>query len=427
MNFQQLGMLGFEAVLMATVVLSLFRARTVLGLTPLYIVLGGLQYLEATLSLKVQVMPGVWLYPASTVLFTATLVSVLLIYLKEDAIEARKLVYGLVLANMVAAVISLLIGWHIQLPGGAAPSLRAEDFLGSAWISLVGTSLLFLDVLGIILLYEFIGRYTRGLFLPFYLSMLTIVALDNLFFTGMVHGGRPEVMSLLVSGFFGKAATALFYSVVSVIYLKYAEPRTAVVGTGDVADVFQRLTYRQKYEQVRQKMVRDALTGLFNRGHFDEALPLALANARHAGEPLSLLIMDVDNFKEINDGLSHVEGDRALQLIGRTLSENSRAHDVPCRYGGDEFVVLLSRADAAAAAEFAERLRKTLVDRCRSANPPYPWGYLSTTIGIATYPVDQEVKTPDDLIRVADRRLYEGKHGGRDRIVASSTATETLS
>src|SRR5262245_33581956 len=110
MNFQQLGILGLEAAVMSVIVLSLFRARTVLGLTPLYIVLGGLQYLEATLNLKVEILSGLVLNPASTVLFTATLVSVLLIYVKEDAVEARKLVYGLVLANLVAMMISLLIG-----------------------------------------------------------------------------------------------------------------------------------------------------------------------------------------------------------------------------------------------------------------------------------------------------------------------------
>jgi diguanylate cyclase (GGDEF)-like protein len=426
MNYQQLGMLGLEAVVMAAIVLSLFRVRTVLGLTPLYIVLGGFQYLEAMLNLRAEVMQGVSVFPASIVLFPATLLSVLLVYLKEDAIEARKLLYGLVLANAAAALISLLIGWHLAMPGSFSKTLHPGDFQSSAWIATAGTSLLFLDVLGIILLYEYISGYTRGLFAPFYLSLLTIVTVDNILFTVLVQYARPNNLSLIFSGLAGKAMAALFYSAAAWVYLRYAEPRTAVVGAGDVADVFQQLTYRQKYEQVRQRMVRDALTGLFNRGHFDEALPHALANARHAGEPLSLLIMDVDNFKEINDGLSHLEGDRALQLIGRTLSENSRAHDVPCRYGGDEFVVLLSRADAVAAADFAERLRKTLLDRCRSADPPYPWGYLSTTMGIATYPADQEIKTPDDLVRVADRRMYEGKHGGRDRIVTSSTPTETL-
>jgi len=420
MQVQQLAMLAVEAAVMAAIVLSLFRARTVLGLTPLYIVLGGLQYLEAMLSLRIELMPGIIMYPASTVLFPATLMSVLLIYVKEDAIEARKLVYGLTLANLAAAVLSLLIGWHLTIPGTAASSLRARDFLGSAWVSTAGTGLLFIDVIGIILCYEFIGRYVRGLFLPFFSSLLVIVAFDNLIFTGIMYGDQPDFLGLLFSGLLGKASTALFYSIVSWTYLTYAEPRTATVGSGDVADVFQRLTYRQKYEQARQRMVRDALTGLFNRGHFDETLPRMLDHAKDRREPLSLLIMDVDNFKEINDGLSHVEGDRALQLIARTVMEESRVSDVPCRYGGDEFVVLLPATEASSAAELAARLRETLLDRCRSATPPYPWGTISTTIGVACYPSDPDVATPSDLIRVADQRLYEGKRGGRDRIIGAA-------
>jgi len=86
MQVQQLAMLAAEAAVMAAIVIALFRARTVLGLTPLYIVLGGLQYLEATLSLRIELMPGIIMYPASTVLFPATLMSVLLIYVKDDAI-----------------------------------------------------------------------------------------------------------------------------------------------------------------------------------------------------------------------------------------------------------------------------------------------------------------------------------------------------
>ena len=419
MHVQQLAMLVAEAAVMAAIVLGLFRARTILGLTPLYIVLGGLQYLEAALSLRVELMPGLTVYPASTVLFPSTLMSVLLVYVKDDAIEARKLVYGLVLANIGAAVISLLIGWHLTLPGTMPTNLRAVDFMDSAWISTAGTGLLFLDVVGIILCYEFFGRYVRGLFLPFFLSLLTIAAFDNLIFTGIIHGDRPDFFNLLFSGLIGKSAAVLFYSIASWAYLTYAEPRTATVGSGDVADVFQRLTYRQKYEQVRQRMVRDALTGLFNRGHFDETLPRLLDDAKDRRQPLSLLIMDVDNFKEINDGLSHVEGDRALQLLARTVMEESRATDIPCRYGGDEFVVLLPTTDALSAAEFAARLREAILDGCRSAEPPYPWGTISTTIGVASYPSDPDVSTGADLVRIADQRLYEGKRGGRDRIVTT--------
>lgn len=425
MHVQQFAMLAAEAALMAAIVLGLFRARTVLGLTPLYIVLGGLQYLEAMLSLRVEVVPGIILNPASIVLFPATLVTVLLIYVKEDAIEARRLVYGLVLANMAAAAISLLIGWQMTIPGSVAPSLSSRVFLGSAWVSTAGTGLLFVDVVGIILCYEFVSRYVRGLFLPFFLSLLAVVAFDNFIFTTMLYATRPDFLSLMFSGFVGKTSTALFYSIVSWTYLTYAEPRTATVGSGDVADVFQRLTYRQKYEEVRQRMVRDALTGLFNRGHFDEMLPRMLDEAKERRQPLSLLIVDVDNFKEINDSLSHVEGDRALQLIARTVMEESRVSDVPCRYGGDEFVVLLPGTEAGHAAEFAARLREALLDRCRNATPPYPWGTISTTIGIACYPSDPDVATPADLIRVADLNLYAGKRGGRDRIVSAAGRVQT--
>jgi diguanylate cyclase (GGDEF)-like protein len=421
MQLQQLGMLTFEATVMAAIVLGLFRARTVLGFTPLYIVLGGLQYLEATLNLRVEVLEGVWVYPASAVLFPSTLFSVLLVYVKEDAIEARKLVYGLVLANMAAAVISLLIGWHITMPGSVATNLRVADFFGGAYAAAVGTSLLFMDVLGVILIYEFVGRYVRGLFPTFLLTLLAIVSFDEVVFTAMVR----EHLSWgpLLSGLGAKWATALFYSFASWLYLVYAEPRTAVVGTGDVADVFQRLTYRQKYEQVRQRMVRDALTGLFNRGHFDETLPYALEHAQRKGDPLSLAIVDVDDFKTINDRLSHLEGDRVLQLIARTIVEQLRATDVPCRYGGDEFVILLPGAGAEAAEDFAERFREALRDRCERAKPPYPWGSVSTTVGVATYPSDPGVLTPEDLIRVADGRMYEGKRGRHARRGAAPADT----
>ena len=101
-------------------------------------------------------------------------------------------------------------------------------------------------------------------------------------------------------------------------------------------------------------MVHDSLTGLYNRLHFDEAVPQALAHALRYEEPLSLLIVDGDAFKQINDRFSHLEGDRVLQLIGGIIRAEVRAADIACRYGGDEFVVVLPRTDAEAARALGE-------------------------------------------------------------------------
>jgi diguanylate cyclase (GGDEF)-like protein len=421
MHVQQLVMLGLEAVLMAAILLGLFRARTVLGLTPLYIVLGGFQFLQAALSLSVEVLPGVPVYPGSMILFTATLVTVLLVYVKDDAIEARKLVYGLVLANAAVALISLVIYFQIGLPGSTAGGLGRDDFWGSARISAIGTTLLFLDVIGIIVLYEYVSRFVSTLFLRFYVSLFVIVAFDNTVFMILVHWRRDNLGTLLLAGGIGKAVAALVYTAIYNGYLRYVDPPTAVVGTGIVADTFQLLTYRQKYEQVRERMVRDSLTGLFNRGYFDETLPQALAHAQRYHEPLSLLVIDTDNFKAINDRFSHLEGDRVLRLIAQTLGSLARSADIPCRYGGDEFVVIL-RADAGEAEAFAERFRAELQALCEQQAPPHPWKRVTTTIGVATYPANPGIVTAEDMMRVADARLYEGKQAGRDRVVTVAEA-----
>jgi diguanylate cyclase (GGDEF)-like protein len=414
----QVALLGAEALVMATLVLTLFRSRTLLGLSPLYIVLGGFQYLEASLSLRVEVAPGWLIYPASTVMFTATLLAVLLVYIKEETTEARKLVYGLVLANIGLTLVALIVSEHLRIPGSAVPSgLSANSLQGSAWVAAVGTTLLLLDVLGIILVYEFVSRFVRQLFLRAFLSLLLVVSFDNAWFTLLVQGpGHPQFQMLLLSGFTGKALAALFYTVALCVYLRYFEPQRATVGSGDVQDVFQALTYRQKYEEVRQRMVRDALTGVYNRGYFDEILPRAVAHAARYQEPLSLLLVDTDHFKTINDTYSHLTGDRVLKLVAETLGEHARAADTVCRFGGDEFIVVLTSADSAAANAFAERFRRRLRESVRTAVPALPVDEVTATVGIATF-LEDPVVSADDLVRLADNRLYVGKRAGRDRVI----------
>ncbi|MGD9906692.1 MAG: diguanylate cyclase [Vicinamibacterales bacterium] len=414
----QLALLGAEALVMATLVLALFRSRSVLGLSPLYIVLGGFQYLEASLSLRVEVAPGWLIYPASTVMFTATLLAVLLVYIKEEMTEARKLVYGLVLANVGLTLVALIVSEHVRVPGSAATAAVSTSSLqSSAWVAAVGTTLLLLDVIGIILVFEFASRFVRSLYVRSLVSLALVAAFDNAWFTLLVHGpANPEFQPLLLAGFVGKTTAAGFYASALWIYLRFFEPQHVVVGSGMVQDVFETLTYRQRYEEVRKRMVRDALTGLYNRGYFDEILPRAVAHAARYQEPLSLLLVDTDHFKTINDSHSHMVGDRVLKLVADTLSEHARAADTVCRFGGDEFIVILSSADASAATRFAERFRRRLRERVNAAAPVLPVAAVTATVGIATF-LEDDVVTADDLVRLADNRLYVGKRAGRDRVV----------
>ncbi len=413
----QLALLGVEAMVMATLVLGLFRSRTLLGLSPLYIVMGGFQYLEASLSLRVDVAPGWALYPASTVMFTATLLALLLVYIKEETREARKLVYGLVLANAGLSIISMIVSEHVRIPGSDVPiGLTTGSLQASAWVALVGTVLLFADAIGLILVYELVSRYSQNLFVRATVALVTIGVFDSVLFTLAVQQGRPELPMLIITAVAGKTLVLVFYAAALTLYLRYVEPETVIVGSGDVADVFQKLTYRQLYEQARSRMTRDALTGLYNRGYFDEALPRAVAQAARYQHPVSVLLVDTDHFKEINDTHSHLVGDRVLRLVAEMLNEHARAADTVCRYGGDEFVVILSRADSLSAAAFAERFRRRLRDRASVALPSGEVR-ITATVGIATLLEDEGVTTPEELLRLADNRLYMGKRAGRDRVV----------
>jgi diguanylate cyclase (GGDEF)-like protein len=418
MFVEQFALLVLEAAVMAALVLGLFRARSVLGLSPLYIVMGGFQYLEATLSLRVALWPGFQVYPGSSVMFTANLFAMLLVYLKEDALEARKLVYGLVLANAGLTLVSLLVSAHFVLPGiDATTSMTAREFINNAQIAIVGAGLLFVDVIGIILVYEYVSRFTSHLFVRLLVALLIIVAFDNALFASFLRFGRSDFGVTLLAGLVSKAGASVFYAGALWAYLRLIEPDSVASTESDLSDVFQMLTYRQKYEQAREQLTHDPLTELYNRLHFDEVVPRALAHARRYDEPLSLLIVDGDGFKQVNDQFSHLEGDRVLKLIGETIRAEVRAADVACRYGGDEFIVALPRTNGESARALGERVQLRLRDTCAVASPPYPWGMLTVTIGIACYPDDGNFTTIEEFIRVADRRLYHGKHTGRNIVV----------
>lgn len=152
----------------------------------------------------------------------------------------------------------------------------------------------------------------------------------------------------------------------------------------------------------------DQLTGLGNRRAFDDALEVELARARRSGEPLGLVMLDVDHFKRFNDTHGHQAGDRVLTAVGATLRRGARREDRPCRVGGEEFGVLLPGAGERAATDVAERIR-VAVERLDLAE-----GRITVSLGVSA----TDGATPSDqLVADADRRLYEAKALGRNRVV----------
>lgn len=166
-------------------------------------------------------------------------------------------------------------------------------------------------------------------------------------------------------------------------------------------------------ESLRDQSIRDPLTGLYNRRFLDENLSREMSRSRRTGNPLSIVVLDIDHFKRFNDSLGHDAGDAVLVGLGRLLTEQARDMDLPCRLGGEEFLVVLPRASAEQALLAAERLRQA-VSAMQVEYRSEPLHGVTVSLGVASYP--DHADGPESLIRAADQALYRAKHAGRNRV-----------
>ena len=172
------------------------------------------------------------------------------------------------------------------------------------------------------------------------------------------------------------------------------------------------------YQEVDRRARTDALTGLYNRMHFGEQLQRTLTEADRFNQPVSLVLVDIDHFKRVNDTWGHEAGDAVLKHVARILHEGVRTVDVCVRYGGEEIAMLLSQTDSTRAVEVAERLRGRIAATVvRHAGAEIA---VTASFGVATYP--ETVKVRDQLFPSADKALYIAKHDGRN-LVRSGAAT----
>ena len=169
--------------------------------------------------------------------------------------------------------------------------------------------------------------------------------------------------------------------------------------------------------RTHHRAITDPLTRLYNFGFFQERLDIEIARARQIGDPLSLVIFDIDHFKSYNDMHGHQEGNAALVSVAEILRGTGRRGDIVARYGGEEFVALLYGASRADAVRFAQAVREAVAAHIFPGGAAQPEGRLTLSAGVATFPVD--AGSPRALIQSADRNLYGAKEAGRNRVIWS--------
>jgi diguanylate cyclase (GGDEF)-like protein len=214
---------------------------------------------------------------------------------------------------------------------------------------------------------------------------------------------------VFLGGWVAKMAAALVYSTMLVAYLRWAEAEP-LPGRRGIADTFQTLTYRERYEALVETVGRDGLTGLLHRGRFEIDGEKAVALSLRTGAPLSLVLIDVDHFKSINDRFGHAEGDRVLKALAVLLTRTAGV-DKAFRIGGEEFAILCVHPHG-----MARLLGESVRNAVKSSG-----GDIEFTLSAGVATVSPVADSLTALFSLADKRLYLAKATGRDRVVGDGS------
>lgn len=417
-----------QAFLYFGVMAAMFALRHRIGFGVFICALGVMHFLETYLSAVFFVqLPFGLISPGSTVLFSGKLAIILLTYIREDAEIVRQPIYGLLIGNFL--IVALVLSLRLYAPPVNVPGYNADLILIDqlAVLMIWGSLLLFVDSIILILLYEKLrALLPRSAVVRAGISLALILTFDQLgYFTGL-HLVTGVPFDALIGGWGAKMGAAVVFSGLIGLYLALFERGHPELAPQAVSDVFSKLTYRHRYEDLLLRSGSDALTGALTRAQFETSGEAALARALAAGRPVSLAFIDIDRFKDINDRYGHVAGDEVLRRVVDALRGEVRAADGIFRYGGEEFAVLCETMPHEAALAQAERMRRaveamtaapmTAAPMTAQAASPTP----TISIGVATAPGD--AATLRDLVAAADRRLYEAKRRGRNRVVGGEGA-----
>jgi diguanylate cyclase (GGDEF)-like protein len=413
-------LLAGDALIYFAALSTLLVLRGRIGLGPFFCALGVMHFLETYLaSIFYVALPfGVITSPGSTVLFTGKLMMLLLLYMREDAQVVRQPIYGLLFGNVLLFALAFVMHHHslVSLAPGRAADFGFLDEMGSLMVW--GTAVLYFDCLLIIITYEqsraWLGDHAYA---RVALSGFLVLTFDQLaFFTGL-HMLTGAGWNVLIGGWVAKMGAVALYSVLVAFYLRYCEPSLGRTIAPRIVDVFETLTYRERYEDLLARTGFDALTGALDRGFLESRGRQTVEQASQDSRPVSLLLIDVDHFKDFNDRFGHAAGDIALKRICRNIAAAVRVNDLLFRFGGEEFVVIAEGLAGEQALALGERIRRRIAADVDSGT-----GRITVSVGVASRALD--VPNYDAMFAVADRRLYQAKAAGRNCTVGERVAAD---
>lgn len=229
------------------------------------------------------------------------------------------------------------------------------------------------------------------------------------------HGRiSPKVRSYLCKGVYSSGKLVALITLGAKTPDFFESQQTRLID--DLVNAFSLFISNLRLVEINKELsIRDPLTNLYNRRFTDEFFQKKYQTAKRKKHPISVLMIDLDNFKQLNDRHGHQAGDDTLVRAARRIDKSLRESDVVGRYGGEEFFVVLPEADRGKAREVGERIREEIRKPAGPGETELP--QVTASIGLATFPEDGEGDDPFAIVKVADDRMYEAKHGGKDRVV----------
>ncbi len=411
-----------EAVGYFVLMVSLLHFRQRLGLGVFLTALGVMHFMETYLAAVFYVsLPFGDVSPGSSIFFSGKLMMILMLYLQEDASAVRQPIYGLFFGNLLTVAIAWVLQLHqpLELSPGHPADVNFLKEMG--WLMVWGTAILYLDSLGIILLYEKLGDFMRRrVVLRFMISGLVVLTFDQICFFSGLHYFVGVPMAAFWAGWKAKMLAVCLYSLMFAVYEYHIRRNGVAASARSISDLFGDLTFRERYNDLLERTGRDMLTGVYDRSRMELEAPLMVREALRQGQYATVLIIDADHFKDVNDGFGHLQGDEVLKAIASRLGTTLRSSDRIFRFGGEEFVAVCPGTGHEEGLLLAERLRWTIVTSVKTPDD----ASVSVSIGVAT--ADEDGVSFTTVLSAADSRLYDAKKSGRNCVVGRSGVVKVV-